>query len=333
MKFSLLTIILITFCNVNAQNEGFSLKGKTSNIDDGTYLYLRNLVNGGNIDSAKVDNNSFTFTTDIPEPTIFAMLFTKDRKNFKEMWLEDRPMTFDASKNDFNNAIVTGSKNQELSKRVKNEIHLDIIETSPDTIRMREVSFVKEHPNSLVSPYILYGNRRMNQTQMRQLFSILSEEVKQSSLGQKIAVSLEKEIFEIGNRFADFSIPDTENEIRKLSEFTGKLTLLQFWSSSCSGSRKMNLTLNDLYKKYHSQGFNIISISKDEVKENWINAIEEDHLSWPQLSNLEGWKGEVFQAYGISSTPSNLLINENGVIIEKNIMGPDLEGEILNYFE
>lgn len=43
---------LTAFNFVTAQENNFSLCGKTSNINDGTYLYLRDLVSGGNIDSA-----------------------------------------------------------------------------------------------------------------------------------------------------------------------------------------------------------------------------------------------------------------------------------------
>lgn len=334
IKFPLVLLYLLGFCNNSiAQTDRFSLEGITSNIEDGTYLYLRDLVSGENIDSALVQNNNFKFTTDLSAPAIFSVLFTKDRKNFKELWLVNKEMTFNSSNGNFKDAIVTGSKNQDLFDKVNNEVHSGITEASPDTISKREIGFIKDHPNSLVSAYLLYGNRVMNQNEIRELFYILSNEVQESSLGKKIAANLKKDIIEPGGKYADFKLPDTDGNLQKLSELTGKLTLLQFWSSTCNGSRMMNSTLNDLYKKYHSKGFNIISISKDEVKENWIAAIDEDNLSWPQLSNLKGWDGEVFKAYGISSTPSNVLINENGIIIGKNIMGNDLEDEIVDHLE
>ena len=328
----MLRILLIIICfnsfNLNAQNQEFSLTGKTSDIEDDTYLYLRDLVTGESIDSALVKNNSFKMTTDLQESMIFSMLFTKDRKNFKELWLEDNAMTFDASKTSFNDAVITGSVNQDLAKKIK-EVHANIVELSKDTINKRETNFIKKYPNSLVSAYFIYGNRNMTQQEIKDLFSSLSSDVQKSALGKKIAKKLEIDMPEIGETYKDFKISNEENILQNISDLTGEITLIQFWSSSCGFSRQMNTTLKKVFNKYQSQGFNIISISSDKQKDNWITAIKEDSMSWPQLSNLNGWEGEVFKAYGISSTPSNILIDKNGIIIGKNIMDNELENQVI----
>ncbi len=332
----MLRILIVLIClnsfNLNAQNQEFSLKGKTSDIEDGTYLYLRDLVTGESIDSALVKNNSFKMTTDLKDSMIFSMLFTKDRKNFKELWLEENAMTFDASTTSFNDAIITGSINQDLAKKIK-EVHANIVELPKDSIIKREANFIKKYPNSLVSAYFLYGNSNMTQQEVRELFSSLTYDVQKTSLGKKIAKKLEKDMPKIGENYKDFKISNKENELQNISDFTGDLTLIQFWSSSCGGSRQMNATLKKVYDKFHSRGLNIISISKDNLKDNWITAINEDNMSWPQLSNLNGWKGEVFEAYGISSTPSNILIDKNGIIIGKNILGNELENQVIQFLE
>ncbi|MGY5847391.1 thioredoxin-like domain-containing protein [Salegentibacter sp. HM20] len=323
-------LIILCFCsfNLNAQNHQFSLTGKTSTLEDGTYLYLRDLVTGKLIDSAKVENNRFNLDTDLEKSMVFAMLFTQDKKNFTELWIEGNKMTLDASNTGFNNAIIEGSKSQELSKKISSEVHANIVDLPTDTIKKREINFIRQYPNSLVSAYFLNGNRRMSQQEIQELYSTLSTEVRHSAIGERIADFLKKDIPEIGDKYEDFQVPNKNHNLQKISELTGKLTLIQFWSSTCGGSRKMNSTLKKVYNEYHSQGLNIISISNDGSKSSWINAINEDDLSWAQLSNLEGWNGEVFKAYGISSTPSNLLIDENGIIIGKNLMGEGLENKI-----
>lgn len=311
-------ICLLAFNFMAAQNNDFSLSGKTSNIEDGTYLFIRDMVNGGDIDSTSVQNNTFQFTTKLPEPVLFVMLFTKDRSNFKELWLENSEMTFDASQSDFTDAEVKGSKNQLLAIELK-KIYVDINEISKDTLEARKKRFVQAHPDALVSAYAMYGNRNLEIHELRDLFAKLTPEVQNSSLGKKIRKNLDKDIPQIGDTYADFSVPNTENKSKRISELTGNLTLLQFWGSGCGFSRSMNATLSQVYREYKPKGFEIISISNDIVKENWLTAIEEDHLAWPQLSNLKGWEGEVFQAYGINGTPSNFLIDKEGKIIARNI--------------
>lgn len=309
---------------MTGQNNQFSLEGKTADFEDGTYVFFRDLVNGGNLDSAVVRNNSFRFTTNLPEPTYFVMLFTKDKRNFTELWLENNPMTLDASNGDFKEAKVTGSKNQILFKKSK-ELYTDIQNTEKEIIKQREIDFLKNNPHALVSAYILYGNRRLNQDEVRNIYSDLSEEVQNSSLGQKIAKFLEKDVAKTGEQYLDFSIPNFEGKKTKISDLKGGLTLLQFWSSGCGFSRNMNTTLSGLYKKYNSEGFRIVTISKDTNRNTWLRALKEDKVSWPEGYNLINSDSQVFEAYGVQSTPFNFLVNRDGIIVAQDLRGEELE--------
>lgn len=321
-----LIVLFLVACNICiAQNDKFSLEGKTADIKDGTYLYLRDLVNGGNLDSALVKNNNFKFTTNLPEPTLYVMLFTKDKKNFVELWLENNLMTFNATKTSFKEGIVTGSKNHSLFRRLNKERYS--VEMTDEEKLQWEQEFIRINSDALVSAYILYGNKLWQQKEVGKAYSNFSQEVKTSSLGQKIAVYLEKNLPELGAHYADFSLPNINNKFTKLSDLKteGKLTLLQFWSSTCPFSRDMNTSLSALYNKFHSDGFEILTISWDTDKKKWIQAMKEDNISWPQLSNLMDANREVFDNYGVFSTPSNLLLNAEGIIVDKNLRGAELE--------
>lgn len=323
-NFLLLLWLLITSTVVKAQEPNFSLTGKTADFEDGTYLYFRDLVNGGDLDSAIVQNNSFRFDTQLPEPTLFVMLYTKDKSNFTELWLENKPITFDASEGDFTRAKVTGSEDQILFREMKKKIYADILEIDKEIIKQREIEFLKDHPDALVSAYMLYGNKRLNQEEVREIFNGLSEEVQNSSLGQRTARYLERIVPNPGEHYVDLNILNSEGQLTKISDLKGKLTLLQFWSSGCGFSRMMNSTLSELYNKYNSAGLEIISISKDKNKEAWLRAIEEDSLPWPKNYNLNSFDEKAFKAYGIQGTPSNFLINSGGIIVAKDLRDEEL---------
>lgn len=316
-----------------AQKNDFSLTGKTSDIEDNTYLYFRDLANGGDIDSAIVRDNSFQFTTELPEPILYVMLFTKDKSKFVELWLENSPMTFDSTKGDFKDAEVTGSKNHTLARSVQNEVYAYVRTTSRDTINQREKAFLNKHPNALVSAYILtMAKRDWKQEEVAEYYSKLTKEIQTSSIGLKVAKYLEKKIPEIGEQYADLKVLSSNCETVKISDLVGKLTLLQFWSSSCGSSRKMNVkTLTEIYSKYHPEGFEIITVSGDSSQDSWRKAIQEDRLNWPEVNNLISTNYDAFNAYGVSSTPSNFLINSNGIIVERNLMGNELEIKIKEY--
>lgn len=111
-----------------------------------------------------------------------------------------------------------------------------------------------------------------------------------------------------------------------LSDLKGKIVLLDFWASWCGPCRKENPNVVKLYEKYKDRGFTVMSVSLDDNLERWKQAIEADHLSWPNhVSDLKKWSSAAAQKYQVRGIPFTVLIDQEGNIIQTNLRGPALE--------
>jgi hypothetical protein len=145
-------------------------------------------------------------------------------------------------------------------------------------------------------------------------------------LSQKKAQELK--VGDIGTVIPDFEQNDIDGKPVNIKSFRGKFVLVDFWASWCGPCRGENPNVVSAFKKYSSKNFTVLGISLDKSKDPWIQAINNDGLTWTQVSDLKGWTNAVAQKFGINSIPQNFLIDPNGVIIGKNLRGPDLDAKL-----
>lgn len=174
-----------------------------------------------------------------------------------------------------------------------------------------------------------------------------------SELEQQYMAEQSNQVVQIGKPAPDIELPNPSGKKLRLSDLKGKVVLLDFWASWCGPCRGENPNVVAVYNKYKDKGFTIFSVSLDGFddrraqgaspaqisearergKQAWIQAIQQDNLSWPyHVSDLKHWGAAPAAMYGVQGIPRAFMIDKEGIIVATEVRGAaNIEAELLKH--
>lgn len=338
-------------------NEGFVISGKVKGLPDNSIVYFAGNNENDTIAKTITKQGAFVLKGKVDNvdgrmlifPSINARLF---------LFIGNEHVTVTASSTDFNDVVIAGSPTQadyeEFIYQIKpvgdfvnyyrSQMQSAQTQAARDSaaialnaaynIYQNSIDrFITRRKSSPVAALLLAYSYDMDPNKdvalLEKRFNMLDSSAMQNRYASGIKNVIEVgKIGAVGTKALDFTQTDTSGKNVSLSQFRGKYVLLDFWASWCRPCRMENPNVVAAYNQYKNKNFTILSVSLDQDKNNWLNAIKVDHLTWTHVSDLQFWGNEAAKLYHVEAIPQNYLIDPNGVIIARNLRGDQLEAKL-----
>ena len=366
-NISILTIALLLCLLGGCKHNGaYTINGTISMPGfDGSTVYLTDVNTMEPIDSTVVSDSKFSFQGTVEQPTIGSIHAASVNGNVSctsYIVLEEGTIFIDivtdslsgtplndyyyshytadttiarlkAHQTDIIDQYYNNSDNQDLAESLMAELGKV---NSILSARTNEVltSIYQENSDNILGAYVLSNLAKAGTFTFDSLDNLMAHAdpvVAQFTPLVKIHERMENVLkTSEGKPFADLNgIDFATGKATKLSEMMqpGQITLIDFWASWCSPCRgEIKENLIRLYDKYASQGLNIIGIDVWDKPEDHKAAVEGLGIKYPQLIDNEGTATD---KYGVDGVPTILLIDSNGIIVNRGIRGKDIEEAIV----
>lgn len=315
--YLILSFLLIGCTNGNQE---FTLKGKIQGLESDTILAVYQLPEY-KIDTITTIEGEFKYTFTPDTFTVFTLIFNKT-KEYPIFANKGEKVEIEGNINDLK---VKGKGENKLFTQIT-----QVLENTPaSTIKDKVDSIIQKNNHSFTNLFLIdkyfVQDSLTSDNKIEELINsqigIIKDTPYMTDLQNKLKNQKLQSVYALNNK-------DRNGKNFKWNTIKNKYVLIDFWASWHPQSLIEQDSLQRVVKDLHKENFTIVSISLDYDKEAWLKASDRETTQWVQLCDFKGWENTLIKDQGITNLPSNLLLNKDKRIIDKDIRGQELIDKI-----
>ena len=317
----------LLFISCRNSNGFFKMEGRLLHMNQGElYLYSPDGVIEG-LDTIKVEAGRFAFQIPCEKEGTLVVVFP----NFSTQPIFTEPgeeVNVKADASHLREIEVKGTEANELMSDFRKQV----ASVSPPEERKFAEQFVKDHPESIVSRYIVNRYFILNSTPDYKLALNLIKEMQTAQPDDWELERMKRQLRTMKNATVGLNLPQftvktlggktiTGNELRR-----NHMVIINVWASWDYNSLEMQRTLNEAARKGYAT---VLGISIDASPKDVRRLLKADDIIFENVCDGQMLDGKLLQTLGLTTMPDNIVV-KNGKITERRVTANTIRQRINN---
>ncbi len=331
-KMSRLTGLFITISAIAAmltscgtESDRFRMEGQFKNMNQ-VDLYLYDASNGKK-DTIHVQRGRFVYETAFEDTATLVLMFP----NFSQIPIFATTgitvkVKGDASQ--LREIKVNGSKeNEEMTA-----LRLKSNQLTPPEMKKIAADYIMEEPNSPVSFYLLEHYFVKSLTPDYKEASRLCDTMLRANPHHMPVQQLRQEIAIlkngcVGKKIPRFALLDRNGHVVTNGDMQSKVNVFSLWATWNYDTHTQLQMLQNLIKE-HKGKVSAMGIGIDASKNECYSWMKRDSIDFPIICDGKMWETPMAKALGLTDILNNIIVDEKGIIIERNVASKDLKAKV-----
>lgn len=309
----LLLVLMLISCGTRSGH--FKMEGRFLHMNQGElYVYS---PDGGidGLDTIKIEAGRFAYEIPCSKPATLVIIFPN--YSVQPIFAESGgSVEVKADASHLKEMEVKGTDDNELMTKFRKQI----ANSSPPDELKYAIQFIKDHPESTVSVYLL--NRYLIQTETpdyKQAANLLKILLKEQP-GNVTLGRLQRQIsglgtLRVGDKLPNFTAKDINGKLINNATLANQTIIISTWAAWSYESLDFQRALNDAVK---AGKIAALGISVDANPKEVRQALKNDDITFPNVCDGKMLSTPLLKTFGLTTVPDNIVVR-NGKIIERGI--------------